>query len=279
MRTSRETARDDRILSATKVLSVVIVPFLVVAFVVLYPVPTETKQWFAWEIKPTMTPMVLGSAYLGGAYFFIRAWRATEWHTVKVGFIPVTLFASMLGIATIIHWDRFNHNHVAFWLWSGLYFTTPLLVLAVFLRNRRVESAPRSDELRLPEPARLVLGVTGLAALCFGVLLFVDPGSSTDLWPWVLSPLTGRVMGAVLMLGVAGIGMYFDPRWSTVRLMLQVERVMVALILLAAGRAHDEFFTGRPVTWMLGFGLLGVLIGSFVLDRTMCARTESRSLE
>ena len=129
--------RDDRVLPLTRGVAWFIVPFLIVAFAVLWPVPTDTDTLFAWHIVPTLTPMILGSAYLGGAYFFVRAGRASQWHAVKGGFIPVALFATLLGIATIIHWDKFHHGHVAFWLWSGLYFTTPFLVAYVYLTNRR----------------------------------------------------------------------------------------------------------------------------------------------
>ena len=52
-------------------------PFLVVAFAVLYPWPGDTDRLFAWHIRPTMTAMVLGSAYLGGAWFFVHA--ALRW--------------------------------------------------------------------------------------------------------------------------------------------------------------------------------------------------------
>jgi hypothetical protein len=52
------------------------VPFLVVAFAVLYPWPGDTDRLFAWHIRPMITAMVLGSAYLGGAYFFVCAARA-----------------------------------------------------------------------------------------------------------------------------------------------------------------------------------------------------------
>ena len=152
----------------TRLLAAVIVPFLVVAFAVLFPWPDHTRQWFAWTIKPTMIPMVLGAAYLGGAYFFIRAFRADRWHTIKAGFIPVTMFASCLGIATIIHWDKFNHHHIAFWIWATLYFTTPLLVLAVFIRNERLTTAPSPDELRIPATARAVIAITGIAAVSLG---------------------------------------------------------------------------------------------------------------
>jgi hypothetical protein len=53
------TTRDDRVLPLTRIVAYVIVPFLVVAFAVLYPVPTDTAHLFAWHIVPTLTPMIL----------------------------------------------------------------------------------------------------------------------------------------------------------------------------------------------------------------------------
>jgi hypothetical protein len=85
----------DRVLLSTRVLAAVIIGFLVLAYAVLYPRPTDTRRLFAWEIKPTMSAMVLGSVYLGGAYFFLRVTRACQWHTVAGGFVPVGTFASL----------------------------------------------------------------------------------------------------------------------------------------------------------------------------------------
>ena len=50
-----------------------------------------------------MTPMILASVYLGGANFFLRAATARQWHTVKSGFVPVGTFATLTGVATILH--------------------------------------------------------------------------------------------------------------------------------------------------------------------------------
>src|SRR5450759_943288 len=145
MATVVPATRDDRVLRYTRVLSAVIVPFLLAAFVVLYVFPGDTKRLFAWTINPTMTPMVLASAYLGGAYFFIRVLSETRWNTVKTGFLSVALFAALLGVATVVHWDKFNHQHVAFWLWAGLYFTTPVRDPATEDQERRreVEAGPQ----------------------------------------------------------------------------------------------------------------------------------------
>jgi hypothetical protein len=128
--------RDDRVLPYTRWLSLFIVPFLLVAFVLLYLFPDDTARLWSWPIKGTMTPMVLASAYLGGSWFFLRVQWEPRWHAMKVGFPAVALFATLLGIATIVHWDKFSHDKVAFWIWAALYFVAPFLVVATWVLNR-----------------------------------------------------------------------------------------------------------------------------------------------
>ena len=91
--------------------------------------------------------MVLASAYLGGFWFFVCVLRERRWAAVKLGFPAVALFATLLGIATVVHWEKFSHGHVAFWLWAGLYFTAPFLVVAAWLANRG-RGPPGDDEDR-----------------------------------------------------------------------------------------------------------------------------------
>jgi len=266
-----EPRRDDAVLRATRALSAFIVPFLVVAFVVLYGSPRRTHDFFAWTIKPPMTPMTLGAVYIGGAYFFVRAFRATAWHTVKAGFVAVGSFASLMGVATILHWNKFNHHHVAFFLWAGLYFTTPFLVWGVWAANRRRGSTPAPGDLLLPPPARVVIGATGAVAVVAGLFLFLQPARAIDAWPWMITPLTSRVLGAIFMLGVAGLGVITDARWSASRIMLQVQVFMLTLILIAAARAHADFDTSNPMTWLLLGGFAAAVASAagltVVMDR------------
>jgi hypothetical protein len=269
MATVVSAPRDDRVLTSTRVLSAVITPFLLAAFVLLYLFPGDTGRLFAWTINSTMTSMVLASAYLGGSFFFIRVLRETRWNVVKTGFLSVALFASLLGVATIVHWDKFNHHHVAFWLWAGLYFTTPFLVMGAWFANGRFASSAGVDELRLGGVARWIVGLIGLLALVQGVVMFLAPTQVIAIWPWMLTPLTSRVVGAIFCLGSAGIGVLVDPRWSSVKLMLQVEALMVTLMLIAAVRAHSEFYSDRPVTWLMLGGFVAVLLGSAFLWFTM----------
>jgi len=265
--TDGSTTTQDRVLPATRLLSVVIIPFLLIAFVVLYFFPSahDTAQLFAWKILPPFTPMVLGSVYLGGAYFFARAARGTEWHRVEGGFVSVGLFATLMGIATIVHWNKFIHNNVAFWLWAGLYFTTPFLVWGVWFVNRREESGTAADDLLLSPGTARFIGLLGLAAATSSVFLFLFPKTAIHIWPWHLTELTARVMGAIFSLGVAGLGVFTHKRWTGARILLQVEGFMLVLILVAVVRAYRDFDTSRPLTWVFGAGFFGLALATALL--------------
>jgi hypothetical protein len=266
------SVRDDGVLPVTRWLSVAIIPFLVVAFAVLYPFPHDTGRLFAWPVRPTLTPMILASVYLGGAYFFLRAAMAEQWHTVKGGFVPVGTFATLMGVATILHWGKFTHSHVAFWLWAGLYFTTPLLVFGVWWANRRRDVPAAGAELLIPVRVSRVIAVLGALSVLTALFLFVFPGRAVAIWPWMLTPLTARVMGAIFALGIAGLGAPADRRWSSARILLQVAALMLALILAAGARASGELDPSNAMTWLIGAGFAAVLAAIAVMYARMRAR-------
>ena len=253
------SARDDRVLSATRWLSAAIIPFLIVAFAVLYPFPDDTGRLFAWPVKPTITPMILASVYLGGAYFFFRAATARHWHTVKGGFVPVGIFATLMGVATILHWDKFTHSHIAFWLWAGLYFSTPFLIFGVWWANRRRNVPGTGTELLIPVRVSRVIAVLGGLSGLTALFLFLFPDRAAAVWPWMLTPLTAQVMAAIFALGIAGLGAPLDRRWSSAQILLQVAALMLALILVAGVRASSELDLSNAVTWLIGAGFAAVL--------------------
>jgi hypothetical protein len=265
-------SRTDRVLLPTRVVAVAIIPFLVVAFAVLVPAPGDTKRLFAWQIKSTMTAMTLGSVYLGGAYFFFRVVRSSKWHSVAGGFLSVGTFASLMGIATILHWNVFIHSNVAFWLWTGLYFTTPFIIFAVFLRNQREYAPAGAGDVMISRAAGSLIGAGGCLAVLMSAFLFVFPTRAADIWPWTLTPLTARAMGAIFALGIAEIGAFRERRWSAARVLLQVAGVMLVLILIAGARAHREFDSSNPLTWLFAVGFVAATLATVVLYVQMESR-------
>ena len=269
--------RNDRVFPETRWVSVIIVPFLVAAFVILYLFPDHTQPLFAWGIQPRMSAMMLGAAYIGGAYFFVRVAAFAPWHWVKVGFLPVTSFATLMGIATILHWDRFNHSYLSFFAWVGLYFTTPFIVFLLWLRNRTTDPGPISHDRRVPRLVRLLIGIVGSLTLLTSMVLFLQPGFMLSTWPWQLTPLTARVMGALFALtGVGELGIALDVRWSAARIALQSQMIGIAAIGLAIVFSWNNFHQANPLTWIFIASILFLLIASPLLYIWMETRGKVR---
>src|SRR4029079_3454295 len=79
----------------------------------------------------------------------------------------------------------------------------PLLAYLIWAQPKGAgASTPRSRPLA--DWLRGALGLQSAVLLVFGVLLFAAPVAMHSIWPWPLSPLTGRAIGAFLCgFGVA----------------------------------------------------------------------------
>src|SRR4051794_33570830 len=249
--------RDDRVFGATRLLGAVIVPFLVVAFVLLYFFPDDTRHWFAWDVQPTITPLIMGAGYIAGAYFFVRVAFATHWHRIHVGFLPVTAFTLFMAIGTFSHLDRFATGHVAFWIWVGLYVVTPVLVPLAWWRNRATDPrTPEPGEPPLPAGVRPLLLTLGAAQSAVALVLLLSPSTMIAHWPWELTPLTAQTLGGWFALpGVTALMMGLDGRWSAIRITLESQLIGLALILLGTARAWEAIDTANTLAYVFVAGI------------------------
>lgn len=243
---------------ATRWAALVVFVILVPAAVVLWGVPGRTEDLWAWGIKPELTAVFLGAGYGAGAYFFWRTFRAERWHPSAPGVLGASVFAGLMLIATIIHWDRFNHGHapviatVAFYGWTIVYALSPFAVFGLWWRNRTTDSgAPEARDAVVPRAALVAARVFAVGAVVGGLLVFLVPRVAIDIWPWTLTPLTARVLASfTVQVGVGALMLSRDSRWSAWRLIVQSFFVATALLLVGAIRAFDDFDVTNPVTWL-----------------------------
>lgn len=255
-------ARRDQVLPITRLVGGVIAPILLGAFVILYGFPGRTTQLFAWTIRPDMTPLVMGAGYGTGVYFFYRVVTIDEWHRVDAVFPGIAVFTWFMALATVLHWENFNHAHVTFYLWTLLYVASPFVVPGLWLLNRRAAPIPPTDTGRVvPEAIRWPVGLSGLAITLTAVGFFVAPDSMIANWPWDISPLTARILlGWFVILGVVNIVLFFDARWSAWRIPAHSMLIGLSLVLLAALRASGDFEASDPIAWGVFGGLAAYLV-------------------
>jgi hypothetical protein len=248
----------DRVLLSTRLLAFLILPFLVAAAFLLIVLPGGTEQHFAWTIQPPVTAMLLGAAYAGGIWFFARVAVERHWHRVRHGFPAVLVFASLISASTFLHWDRFHFGHVSFVTWVVLYATTPVLVLLTIIANHGEDGGvPEGDDVDIPAPWRWSLALVGAAASVTGLVLFAVPQLLIGTWAWEVTPLTARIVGAVLTLpGMVNIWMLRDSRWSAFRQVFQAQLVSLACIVLALLVRSGDLEWERPSAWLFTVGIL-----------------------
>ncbi len=254
----------NRILPLTRVVSLLVLPFLWLAFLILYFYPDLSGERFAWAIQPSLTAMYMGAGYLGGSWLFVNTLLGKRWDRVQGGFLPVTAFTWFMMLATFLHWDRFSHGRLGFTLWLILYLVTPLLVPAIWLRNHKMDSGePEQNDVRIAPAIRWILRLIAIAAVTFAVVGFISPNFAIGTWPWVLTPLTARVMcGWVALLGVGALTMSNEMRWSGWKVPLESISIWHVLVFVAAfinpADFKDSLFNWY--TFSVGVMLLGIFV-------------------
>jgi hypothetical protein len=223
------------------------------AGVQLFVFPLRTDRYFAWTIDSPMTAVFLGASYWSAVGLEVGAARARLWGEARIAIPAVLVFTTLTLVVTLVHLERFHLDadldlgtRTVTWLWIGVYVTVPVLTVLAWLAQRRTSTA-------VPRPSGLPLGVqvvlVALAAvlLATGVALLCAPGWADAAWPWPLTPLTGRAVGAWLVgLGTAaGHAVLLDDRGS-LRPLAITGVAFGVLQTVALLRHGDELDWGRP---------------------------------
>src|SRR3954465_10851725 len=210
----------------------------------------------------------MGSGYIAGVYFFVRVARAARWHRIHIGFLSVTAFTLFMAIGTFNHLDRFLTEHVAFWIWVGLYVTTPILVPLAWWHNRRTDPGePEPGQPPLPAHVREILLTVGAIQSVVALVLLLSPSTMIEHWPWLLTPLTAQTLGGWFALpGVTALMMGLDGRWSAIRITLESQLIGLALILLGTARAWEDIDTSNPLAYVFVAGIAGLFVALASLE-------------
>ena len=262
--------------------------FLVfLAGLVLFVFPLRTAEWFAWTVNPPMTAVFLGAAYWSAAGLEVTGARSSSWESARLAVWPVFVFTTLTLGVTLLHLDRFHLSpengtlaQIATWAWLAIYAMVPVAMLVVsWMQIRSRRPAPTSVTAGrpvLPPALRLLMaGIAGVL-LCYGVALLAVPAYAAAWWPWTLSELTARAVGAWLV----GLGWSAAQGQSSAdpRSVRPVALTSVAFVIL---QALALLRYGGALAWpsapAIGFVTVLLAIGTaggwaFALSRSPGAR-------
>jgi hypothetical protein len=153
----------------------------------------------------------------------------------------------------------------------GVYIVSPFVVFALWWFNRRTDSGrPAPGDAIVPHWVRRIAQLVAAGSFLGAAFFFLARDEAIDVWPWQLTPLTSRVIGAfTAQVGVGALLISFDSRWSSWKLIVQTFFVATALLLIGAIRAFDDFDTGNPLTYAYLGGLVAADAALLLLYRSM----------
>jgi hypothetical protein len=236
-----------------------------IAGVMLFVGASETERFFAWDIAPPLTAAFMGAAYW--AALVLLAWAAVQrdWPRARTALPPVFVIAVLLLIATLIHLDKFDLDSLFGWFWLVVYIiVVPLLGLLIWRQVRDAEPVP-ADGRPLAGWARVALSLQAGVMLGVGAALFLFGAEVGSLWPWELTPLTARAIGAFLCgFGVAAAFAVREDDLDRLRGAALAYTALGALELLALA-IHSEDLTGSDLerTLYVGFCVTVLAIGAY----------------
>ncbi len=177
----------------------------------------QTATSFAWTIQSFMTAAFLGAGYLASFILEFLAYREKTWANARVAVPSVFLFTTLTLVATLLHLDKFHLNSpvvsamVAAYLWLAIYIAVPIALLILLIYQIRLHGLTPKRKATLNTWMRLVLAAQGTIMLVTGITLFISPATGSTFWPWALTPLTSRAIGAWLIgIGVIALHMTWE---------------------------------------------------------------------
>ena len=242
-----------------------------IAFLQLFFGTERTDRYFAWTIEPPLTAAFLGATYGTAVVLLLLSSRRRTWAEARIGVLGVFVLTTLVLVAILLHHERFHlgsDSVVTFagtWAFVCTYFVLPPALMVAILHQRRVGGADSPRLARLPAWYRLALGFEGAVMVAVGGALVIAPTWANALWPWHLTELTGRAVGAfVFATGVAAGLAVWEDDWIRIEAAAASYAVLGVLQGVALLRYPSEPDWSGPQTWIyVGFILTLPALGLY----------------
>ena len=214
---------------------------------ILLAAHNDTARYFSWTIAVPVTAAFLGAGYLAAAMLEAAAARQRNWQRARIAVPGVLAFTTLTLAVTLVHLDKFHLGAASVltraltWGWLAIYVCVPPVLAFLWWRQARAAAGPAAAGTPLPPLVRAALGVQGAVMLALGAALLAAPVQVARLWPWPLTALTGRAVGAWLAgLGIIAAQSWHADRRDVVAIVFPAIIVYGALQLaVLAGFAHS----------------------------------------
>jgi hypothetical protein len=233
----------------------------------LFVLSEWTDRFFAWTINPPLTAAFFGAAYWASFAMEFLASRRRVWAYARIAVPAVLIFTGLTLVVTLLHLGQFHLNDPnpitlgATWAWLIVYAIVPPVMAVLLFRQLQVPGVDPPRQSPLPTWVRAILLVHAVIMIPLGLALLIVPQATFGIWPWGLTELTGRAIGAwSLALGVAAAHATWENDWARVHVATMSYTVFGVFELIALARYTGQVDWSKPQSWIYVLFLLSVLV-------------------
>lgn len=243
----------------------------------LFALADHTQVYAPWTIQPPLTAAFLGAGYWAACVLEFMSARQANWARARVAVPAVWTFTFLTMVVTLMHIGRFHFGAtrldtvIGTWAWMVVYTLVPIALGALWIRQVRMPGAEPPRLVPLQPWLRAVFAAHAVVMLALGIALLLAPLQAGAVWPWKLSPLTGRAVGVWLIgMGVLHVSAARANDWTRIGPVMVNALLYGLLLLFALIRYPATPDWSRASAWiyvafvagLLALGLYGTVAGS-----------------
>jgi hypothetical protein len=236
---------------------VVFLGLTLLSTVSLYIMAERTERHFAWTINPLLSAAFLGAGYAAGFVLILLTMRERVWAHARIAYATVCVFVWVTLLGTVLHLDRFHFDvdgawpRFLAWLWVVVYIVVPPWMTVLLVAQRRAPGEDPEVTKPMPRGLAIAMGVQAVILVVAGIGLVVASSGMREAWPWMLTPLTSRVIGAWFV--ALGFAAGLSTRECDLARLRTASITYVVFGLLQAGalvRFRDDVDWGDAAAWL-----------------------------
>jgi hypothetical protein len=265
---------DQAIKKTTKEIQIILIIASILVVCVgssLYFFSEKTETLFSWTITPPLTAANLGGGYLAAFVLEYLASRESKWANTRIAVPGVWAFTFLTLLVTIFHIDRFHFDSPNFitlagtWVWLLVYIIVPVVLGIFWIRQVRQPGTDPARENKLPGWLRTSILIQGVALLLSGTAMILFPEKSIPYWPWALSALTSRAIGAWgIGNGIFTIQAFMENDWRRLKTFMPSWGLYGFLQLINVLIYNNVVNWGQISAWIYLIFIIWILIvGSY----------------
>jgi hypothetical protein len=233
----------------------------------LFLMTEQTETTFAWTIKSSLTAAFLGAAYWSSGVLEMLGARERMWANARVTVPAVWVFTTLTLVITLMHLDRFHfdspymHTLAGTWAWLIVYAAVPIILGILFIHQGTRPGGDPPRRVPIPDFIQAMLVFHALVMIPLGIAFLIAPTEAAALWPWSLTPLTGRAIGAWLVsVGIAAFHTYWERDRRRVQASTRTYLLLALLQFVALARYPDEVSWSDLRLWVYLYFLATILV-------------------